>query len=85
MTWVAAYAKKPGEERINGEKAEARPMESKGDDGGRAGSGEAVSAHGVLWMVVSMSTCEVPCALLLVWRRHFLSAQGFVCHFAWSR
>mgnify|MGYP006892828885 CR=1 FL=1 len=61
MTWIAAYAKKPDEERINGEKSEARPMASKGDDGGHVGSGEAASAHGALWMVVSMSTCEEPC------------------------
>ena len=41
-------------------------MASKGDDGGHVGSGEAASAHGALWMVVSMSTCEehcVPCFL----------------------
>ena len=60
MTWTAANAKKRGEERINGEKAEAWRMASKGDDGGHVGSGEAASAHGALWMVVSMNTCEVP-------------------------
>ena len=41
-------------------------MESKGDDGGHVGSGEAASAHGALWMVVSMSACKglsVPCFL----------------------
>ena len=31
MTLVAANAKKPGEERLNGEKAEARQMASKGE------------------------------------------------------
>ena len=36
-------------------------MASNVDDGGRVGSEEAASAHGALWLVVSMSTCEVPC------------------------
>ena len=66
MTWVAANAEKPGEERIIDEKAKAWPMASMGDDGGHVGSGEAASAHGALWMVVSMSACKglcVPCFL----------------------
>ena len=61
MTWVAANAEKPGEERIIDEKAKAWPMASMGDDGGHVGSGEAASAHGALWMVASVSTCEEPC------------------------